>query len=172
MLREAVDADRDRVLAWRNHPRVRQTHFVQRVITEDEHDVWWGSIAPGTRVVLIYEWDGRPSGVVHFSKFDRAEGSAHWGFFLDIDALEPTGELLPAWIELEREAIDYAFDRLGLSVMRGETLTINPVVLQLNRRFGFRLNPPFTRVVDGVEHEAIMTELRVEDRRRRSKSRA
>jgi len=167
MLRDATEADKEKILVWRNHPRVRETHFLMRVITPQEHEGWWATVLAGTRRALIYERSGVPAGVVHFGKFDPAESSAHWGFFLDIDSLEPAGDLLPAWLELEREAIDYAFDTLGLVVLRGETLVHNTVVRQLHRRFGFTESPVFARDVEGIRQEAVVTELTAADHRRR-----
>ena len=130
-----------------------------RPVSVAEHEQWWTSVAAGDRRVLIYEHAGTPAGVVHFARFDPVDRSAHWGFFLDVDTLEPAGALLPAWLALEREAVDYAFDELELAVLRGETLVRNSAVRQLHRRFGFTESAVFTREVDGVRHEAVMTEL-------------
>ena len=40
MLRPAAEADRDRVLAWRNHPQVRAVSLTQHEITPAEHAAW------------------------------------------------------------------------------------------------------------------------------------
>lgn len=167
MLLDATPADLETIRAWRNHPRVRETHFHMAEITPEQHAGWWQSVVRGERRVLIFRYADRPAGVVHFSQFDPVEGSAHWGFFLDVEGLEATGDLLPAWLEMEREAVDFAFDELKLTWLRGETLIDNAVVRQLHKRFGFTESPVFTREVGGVVHHAITTEMHVANRPRR-----
>lgn len=164
MLVEATVADLALIRTWRNHPRVRDTHFYTREITAEQHLGWWASVERGDRKVLVFHYGDRPSGVVHFGHFDPEEGSAHWGFFLDIEGLEERRELLGAWLQLEQEAVDYAFDVLGLTWLRGETLTDNTVVRQLHKRFGFTESPVFEREVDGVTHQAVMTEMHADAR--------
>jgi UDP-4-amino-4,6-dideoxy-N-acetyl-beta-L-altrosamine N-acetyltransferase len=166
MLVAATEADLAMIRTWRNHPRVRQTHFYTREITPEHHLGWWRSVENGDRKVLIFHFAERPAGVVHFEQFSPEEGSAHWGFFLDTEGLEERRELLAAWLQLEQEAVDYAFDVLGLTWLRGETLTDNTVVRQLHKRFGFTESPAFSREVDGVVHHAVTTEMHADARRR------
>ena len=62
MLRPAEDADVDAMLAWRNHPRVREMSLTQHEITPDEHAAWWARTRNDpTRAVLVYERGGVPS---------------------------------------------------------------------------------------------------------------
>jgi RimJ/RimL family protein N-acetyltransferase len=66
--------------------------------------------------------------------------------------------MLPAWMRLEKEAIEYAFGTLGLSRLDGETLEENRQVLALHRRFGFREVRRYDRDVDGVTKTVVVTE--------------
>jgi UDP-4-amino-4,6-dideoxy-N-acetyl-beta-L-altrosamine N-acetyltransferase len=135
LLRAATEKERDLIRRWRNHPRVRESSFVTRPIEAEEHLGWWEGVREGRRQVLIFERAGIPAGVVQFGDIDRSESSAVWGFYLDIEGLGK--ELLPAWMELEGEALRYAFEVLGLQILRGETLVANTPVRALHKRFGF-----------------------------------
>jgi RimJ/RimL family protein N-acetyltransferase len=173
VLREAIDSDRDLVLAWRNHPQVRKVSFTTHEIGAGEHERWWAAVQQDPqRQILIFEWRGVPAGVVMFDARRADEQGVVWGFYLDVAGLEEHGELLPAWLELERAAIDFAFDELGAERLGGETLAWNTPVLQLHRRFGFTAARRYERDVDGSPQEVVWTELSAVDRRQRQERRA
>jgi UDP-4-amino-4,6-dideoxy-N-acetyl-beta-L-altrosamine N-acetyltransferase len=158
MLRDATDADRDMVLRWRNHPQVRRSSFTTHEIAADEHQRWWSMVhADPARWLLIYEHNATPSGAVTFT---TAESAAEWGFYLDVDGLERRGEMLPAWIGIERESISYAFDKVGATVLRGDVLASNAGVWRLHRRFGFTETGRYVREIDGLPREVVRVELR------------
>ncbi|MGD7705826.1 GNAT family N-acetyltransferase [Microlunatus sp. Y2014] len=159
MLRPATDADADRVRIWRNHPEVRRVSLTRHEISEAEHFAWWARVAADpTRLVLLYERGGEPSGVVTFFDLDP-EGSEQrtgwWGYYLDNAGLEARGELLPAWIQIQREAVRYADDALGLAELHGEVLGINEAVRRLNRRNGFAEVGSDVRDLDGEQVEVF-----------------
>ncbi|HHX46612.1 MAG TPA: GNAT family N-acetyltransferase, partial [Brevibacterium sp.] len=136
MLRPASDGDRDRILAWRNHDEVRAVSLTQHVISADEHARWWdATMADDSRQVLVYERDRLPSGVVSF--WDLTESSGWWGYYLDNAGVDERGVRFPAWISIQREAVKYARDILGLRELHGETLTSNESVREFNARQGF-----------------------------------
>ncbi|MGL5860891.1 MAG: GNAT family N-acetyltransferase [Phycicoccus sp.] len=150
VLRPATDDDRDDVLRWRNHPEVRAMSLTQHVISPEEHAAWWARVATDDRVlVTVYERHGVPSGVVTYFDLDRPAGTGWWGYYLDNDGLAERGELLPAWIEVQRQAKRYAFDELGLTVLEGEVLEANEAVRRFNRRNGFAEVGTEVRDVDG-----------------------
>lgn len=166
MLREARNDDVDAIRRWRNHPQVRAMSFTTHVISEEEHARWWAAVqADPRRRLYVYERSGRPAGLVTIDIEPDAE--ATWGFYLDVDGLEATGELLLAWLEIEREVIALAFDDLGLQRLHGEMLADNTAVRQLHRRYGFTETDAYTRTVDGTDREVVHIELLVQNRRRR-----
>jgi UDP-4-amino-4,6-dideoxy-N-acetyl-beta-L-altrosamine N-acetyltransferase len=159
VLRDVRDGDLPDLRRWRNHPRVRAASFTTHEITEAEHARWWAAVrSDPARRVLVYDHAGAPAGVVTYS--DMADGSAYWGYYLDFDGLERAGALLPAWIGLERAAVEHAFGPLGLSTLRGEVLAGNEPVMRLHRRFGFVEVGAYRRNVDGVPREVVRIELR------------
>jgi len=168
-LRPGRDGDRDRVLAWRNHPDVRRASITHHVIEPAEHRAWWQRVSTAdNRRVLIYERDGVVAGVVNFFdlELDTEPRTGAWGFFLDADGLAERGETLPAWIEVMKEATSYAFDELGLDDLYGEVLEHNTVVRQMNRRFRFVEGEPETRYSDGREITVLPISLNKFNRRK------
>ena len=147
MLRPAAYADRDLILPWRNHPSVRAVSLSTHEIKPEEHARWWER---RWRDVLIYEDDRcAPAGVVIFD-------GGTWSFYLDTVGLGD--RLLPAWMRLEKEAVEYAFGPLGLETLGGETLADNKQVLALHRRFGFKETRRYERLVDGEMKTVVWTE--------------
>jgi len=150
VLRPAVDADRDKVLAWRNHPDVRAVSLTTHVITAAEHAAWWdAATADPDRHILIFD----DRGVVIF---DRRRDPASWSFYLDVAGLG--AELLPTWLRLERAAVEHAFGPLGLTRLGGETRADNKQVLALHRRFGFTERRRYERLVAGNPTMVVWTE--------------
>lgn len=152
MLRPAADADQDAILRWRNHPDVRAVSLTQHVIDPEEHRAWWeATSARDDRLVLVYERHEIPSGVVTFFDLDRAAGTGWWGYYLDNDGLAERAELLPAWIEIQRQAVRYAWDELRLAELHGEVLDNNAAVRRFNKRNGFEeISTDERRVGDDV----------------------
>ncbi|WP_219471736.1 GNAT family N-acetyltransferase [Nonomuraea rhizosphaerae] len=164
MLRAVHDHEVPDLRRWRNHPRVRASSLTTHVIAETEHTRWWAGVCRDpARQVLIYVHEGAAAGVVTFSGLTPGSLSAEWGFYLDLDGLERTGALLPAWIGLERSAIDHAFGPLGLSTLRGEVLARNEPARGLHRRFGFTEVAVYPREVGGVRRDVIAVQLNRED---------
>lgn len=135
------------MLGWRNHPSVRAVSLTTHEIQPAEHAAWWAARSGN---VLIYVDDNDvPAGVVIFN-------GTTWSFYLDVEGLG--SRLLPAWMRLEKEAVEYAFGTLGLTTLGGETLAENKQVLALHRRFGFRETRRYERIVDGVPKTVVWTE--------------
>lgn len=167
MLREATEADLSLIRVWRNHPQVRAASLTTHEISPEEHLAWWrGVSADPSRQILVFTYQDQPAGVVTIADLDRHSREATWGYYLDYAGLQDRGELLPAWMTLEREAIGYAFDELGLARLGGETLAWNTPVLDLHRRYGFRETKSYLVDVDGTPQRVVWTELTADARRR------
>ncbi|WP_228489259.1 GNAT family N-acetyltransferase [Raineyella fluvialis] len=149
MLRPATDEDRERVRVWRNHPAVRAVSLTRHEIGPDEHAAWWARVqGDPTRAVLIYERGGIPAGVVSLWDIDREASALWWGYYLDNEGLTARGELLPAWIQIQRDAVKYV-DAMGIATMDAEVLDVNEGVRSFNTRQGFADVETYERDIDG-----------------------
>ena len=156
MLRPATDADSANVLKWRNHPEVRAVSLTQHEISSAEHAAWWEATRhTDTREVYIFERHGVASGVVTFFDIDRERANGWWGYYLDNAGLTERGELLPAWIEIQRQAKRFAFESLGLQSLEGEVLEDNEAVRRFNKRNGFEELSSTTRDIAGTPRTVI-----------------
>ena len=165
MLREATQSDLEKIRRWRNHPRVRSSSIFTAEITPEGHARWWAEVqADESRQALVFSHAGNDAGVVLFNDHDRTARTAEWGFFLDVDGLESRSELMPAWVELEREAVRYAFEELMVQEIGGRTLAWNRPVLALHKRLGFIVVPErgYETVIDGSPQRVVWTARRAE----------
>lgn len=140
MLRPATESDLDAIRRWRNHPEVQAVSLNREEITPEMHHAWWTAVQNDpTRQVLVYERNGTPCGVVTFFDLTDVEGerSAMWGYYLDNAGLTERGELMPAWMKIQREAVKYADAELALDILEGEVLDHNEAVRRMNARNGF-----------------------------------
>ena len=172
MLRPADDADLESMRVWRNHPVNREVSINHHEISVDEHRDWWSRVqADPSRQVLVFEYDGRPLGVVNFFDLDLdgPERTGAWGFYLDAETTAAEGTTMMAWMQVMKEAVRHAFDDEDgprLDVLTGEVLEGNDAVRQMNRRFRFTEGEPEHREVDGRTITVHPISLRRENRRK------
>lgn len=131
-LRHMKSADLERVLAWRNDPRVRNNMYSQQEIALEDHRRWWAKtkISPHDRY-FIYEAQKTPLGLVAFNEIDQTDETAFWGFYTSPDAPKGTGA------GLGLAALDYGFGELGLHKLCAEVLAYNTASLKFHRKLGF-----------------------------------
>ena len=165
MLRPAEERDVEPMREWRNQDANREVSINRHVITPEENRAFWEKVrSDPTRRVMVFEYDGRPLGIVNY--FEISADSAKWGFFLDHDTVTAEGTALMAWMQVMKDAISYAFDELGVDVLRAEVFPENESVRAMNRRFRFVEAEPETREsADGSTVTVIPISLRREDRR-------
>jgi len=141
VLRAAGDGDVATIRRWRNHPKVRGASLTTHEIGAAEHQAWWDAVSTDpSRQVLIYERD-RPVGVVIFTGLGTPV--AEWSKYLDVDGIG--ADRRATWVDLEHEALRYAFEVLGVTRLRGVTLATNRPVLALHAEVGFTETRRFTR---------------------------
>jgi UDP-4-amino-4,6-dideoxy-N-acetyl-beta-L-altrosamine N-acetyltransferase len=144
-------ADLDLVLIWRNDPRVRNNMYTNHIITEAEHRSWFGraSIDPSKRLLMCVDESDVPVGVIIFSDIDQVQKRATWAFYSGDSARRGVGS------EMERLALDYAFDNLGLKKLNCEVLSFNMPVVAFHRKHGFQVEGIFRAHYsrDGVAHD-------------------
>jgi UDP-4-amino-4,6-dideoxy-N-acetyl-beta-L-altrosamine N-acetyltransferase len=131
-LRPLAEADLAQVLEWRNAPSVRAMMYKHHPISLPEHLAWFARLQQDpTRAAWVFEAHGVPGGIVNFTRIDRAEAHAHWGFYVRPDAPRGYGT------RLGRLALAQAFGPLALSKLCGEVLAWNQASLAFHLKLGF-----------------------------------
>ncbi|HRD45042.1 MAG TPA: UDP-4-amino-4,6-dideoxy-N-acetyl-beta-L-altrosamine N-acetyltransferase [Caulobacter sp.] len=143
-LRAVVEADRERLLAWRNSPEVAAFMYSDHRITPDEHDRWFDGIAGDpTRTYWIIEADGLPVGLANIVDINRQHGRCAWAYYLADPAVRGlgVGSFVEYWV------LEHVFGVLGLQKLWCEVLETNEAVWRLHERYGFRREALFRRHV-------------------------
>jgi UDP-4-amino-4,6-dideoxy-N-acetyl-beta-L-altrosamine N-acetyltransferase len=131
-IRPMTQSDLDMVLAWRNHPAVRQHMLTQHIITPDEHHAWFAmSQQMADRRIMLVERHAQAFGLVHFSGL-RPHASVDWGFYVAPDAPKGSGRLLGI------AALRFAFENLICHKLCGQVLGSNAASIRFHERLGFK----------------------------------
>jgi UDP-4-amino-4,6-dideoxy-N-acetyl-beta-L-altrosamine N-acetyltransferase len=141
-LRPMEDSDLQQVLDWRNSERVRLCMRNQHIISPEEHAKWWAGLNWDRHVPLIFEYRGRPVGVVNVTQIDWQSGTCEWGFYLGEENMpRGTGRLMGY------EGLRFIFEVMGLRKINSEVLTSNKKSLDYHYSLGF--------VIEGTLHDQI-----------------
>ena len=144
-LRRMIVDDLDTVLAWRNHPGVREHMFDRTVVSASEHADWFASQSLRDDVeLLLFERDGFASGYVRLD-VNRHCSRAEWGFYKAPTAAAGTGS------KMGEAVLSRVFDELDLNRLTGLVLETNVKSLHFHAKLGF--------TEEGIlrEHHAIDT---------------
>lgn len=130
-IRGVTPDDLDVILAWRNHPSVRNFMLTRHEISVDEHRKWFERVsADESHRALIFQEGEQALGYVQFSGVGRG-GISNWGFYTRPDAPKGTGSSLGA------AALVYAFDTFDLHKVCGQAIATNQASIALHNRLGF-----------------------------------
>ena len=126
-------SDKDCILRWRNSERVRSNMYTDHVISQEEHDSWFGrASADPTASFLMFLYEARPVGFISFTNIDRRHNRCTWAFYLGETAVpKGTGSAM------EYFALDYAFTTLRIRKLCCEVFVFNAGVIKLHEKFGF-----------------------------------
>ncbi|MCG5501462.1 UDP-4-amino-4,6-dideoxy-N-acetyl-beta-L-altrosamine N-acetyltransferase [Ectothiorhodospira lacustris] len=145
--------ERDLILPWRNAPEVRRAMYRHHVISPEEHSAWFERMQTDARCqwYLHRDAEGTPDGVVYFTDIDTAHKTAFWGFYARPGAPAGTGT------RILYEALNHAFDELGLYKVNGEVLDGNSTSLHLHKKCGFKVEGTFrAQHFDGEQRVGII----------------
>ncbi len=120
------------MLSWRNAPTVRANMYTRHEISLTEHKAWWAKTSKrADQRYCMYEFQGRPLGIVAFKDIDTVHNISSWAFFASPDAPKGTGG------KMEWLALDLAFREMRLCELKCEVLAHNLPVIKLHKKFGF-----------------------------------
>jgi UDP-4-amino-4,6-dideoxy-N-acetyl-beta-L-altrosamine N-acetyltransferase len=134
-LRPVNEADRQRLLTWRNLPDVSRWMYTDHTISQEEHDAWFDrALTRDDARFWIIVADGIDSGMVSVSQIDLRHGTAFWAFYLAEAAVRGRG--VGAFTEFT--ILELVFGEMGLRKLNCEVLATNPAVVAMHERFGFQ----------------------------------
>jgi UDP-4-amino-4,6-dideoxy-N-acetyl-beta-L-altrosamine N-acetyltransferase len=132
-IRPMQTQDLEMVLAWRNHPAIRQHMLTQHLISLDEHRQWFERANNNAqRKIMLVEHDHIPYGLVHFTGVSP-HASVDWGFYVAPDAPKGSGTLLG------QSALVFAFKELQVHKLCGQVMEDNAASIRFHERLGFTL---------------------------------
>ena len=126
--------DAELVLEWRNQEAVRINMYNHQIISLETHMRWFHSMLQNEAChYFIYERNQTPLGVLAISDIDKSNQKASWAFY--------SGDITARGIgsEMEKLALDYAFNTLNLNKLCCEVLEFNQSVINFHRKFGFQV---------------------------------
>jgi UDP-4-amino-4,6-dideoxy-N-acetyl-beta-L-altrosamine N-acetyltransferase len=133
-LREIKDHELSLMFSWRNAPSVRSSMYTRHEISQSEHELWWSKVNDASdQIYLMYEFRGEPLGIVAFNHIDSLSGNSGWAFYASPDAQRGVGA------RMEFLALSYCFEDLGLHKLYCEVLEFNESVINLHKKFGFKI---------------------------------
>ncbi|MGB9903580.1 MAG: UDP-4-amino-4,6-dideoxy-N-acetyl-beta-L-altrosamine N-acetyltransferase [Desulfotomaculales bacterium] len=132
-LRHIEEGDLTRVLEWRNSKRIRQFMFSDHIITMKEHMDWFKKIKQEKNTICkIFEYKGRPIGLVNIYQIDRRNKKCFWGFYLGEENLPHGTGTIMGFLALE-----YIFFQLQMRKLCGEVFAFNQASLNYFNKLGF-----------------------------------
>ncbi|MDR6224322.1 UDP-4-amino-4,6-dideoxy-N-acetyl-beta-L-altrosamine N-acetyltransferase [Desmospora profundinema] len=131
-LRPVKEEELPILLKWRNSERVRDYLYFDHLITWDEHQAWFRGKNP--RYLRMFEWFGKPAGIVSYSDVDLNNNRSLWGFYLGEENL-PKG----TGMKMLTLGLAYAFETLRFHKVIGEVLAFNHPSIRIHHKLGFRL---------------------------------
>ncbi|PCJ73225.1 MAG: UDP-4-amino-4,6-dideoxy-N-acetyl-beta-L-altrosamine N-acetyltransferase [Rhodobacteraceae bacterium] len=119
------------VLAWRNHPSIRNVMYTTDEISMGEHQEWFKNREGDNKTrLLIFEVNEEPQGFINFRDVGRG-GIVEWGFYLAPDAPRDNRRLFG------RVTLKYAFANLGAHKVCGQALVSNTRSTRFHKILGF-----------------------------------
>ncbi|HEX8569530.1 MAG TPA: UDP-4-amino-4,6-dideoxy-N-acetyl-beta-L-altrosamine N-acetyltransferase [Caulobacteraceae bacterium] len=152
--RDVEEADKARLLAWRNAPEVARWMYGAHVITPEEHERWWATaLRDPRRRYWVIEVGGAPAGLVNLYDIDTTHGRCTWAFYLGDPGLRGRG--VGAYVEYW--VLEHVFETMGLHKLWCEVLVGNEAVWKMHQRYGFQVEARLRDHVlkDGAYQEVL-----------------
>ncbi len=120
------------ILAWRNHPNIRQWMFTNECISLEDHLKYIDSLnTRDDRSYFLIKKASQPIGVIDFTSMDHLNKTTEFGLYAD-PALRGLGDQLMASV------IDYAFNTLDFKKLIAEVFEENHAAIKLYKRYNFK----------------------------------
>ena len=123
---------KDMVLSWRNHDKIRKWMYQTSKITKEMHYSFIDGLKEKTdRIYFLVMDDSNNIGVVDLTNIDNVTKTAELGIYTNPE-LRAQGDILLKVI------IDYAFEKLKLKKLNANVYLDNLPAIALYQRFSFQ----------------------------------
>lgn len=158
-LRQMEVSDTEKIVEWRNNPRVRNNFIYQKPFTIEGHLNWIHTqVEPGhvVQFIICEKATGRGVGSVYFRDIDRVRARAEYGIFIGEDDAVGKGYGTQA----AKLALNYAFGELKLKSVFLRLFNDNIGARKSYERAGFELldNKQEILTINGDKRKVIFME--------------
>ena len=130
-IRSMEHRDLKLVHKWRNDPRVRRNMFSPKLISSNDHAVWFETNSNDAKCHLLLVLNNDvPFGFAQF-KLSNCKTVADWGFYVDPSGPKGQGSYLGQAI------LSFGYETLRLHRVVGQVLNDNQSSIELHKRLGF-----------------------------------
>ncbi|MCR5657641.1 MAG: GNAT family N-acetyltransferase [Butyrivibrio sp.] len=158
-LRNIEYSDTDKIVQWRNNPRVRNNFIYREVFTNEGHEAWMkNKVETGEVVQLIIceNENEEPVGSVYLRDIDYDKKEAEYGIFIGEDSAIGKG----FGNEAAKLMCAYARDELGIKRLILRVFKDNAAAMKSYEYAGFRFlsDLPDVECSDGEVKDMILME--------------
>lgn len=135
-LRLMTNEDTDRIVFWRNQPRVWQNFIYQKPFTKEGHEEWIRTMVDTGKVVQFIMEElpgGRPVGSVYLRDINADSRKAEYGIFIGEEDALGKGY----GTEAARLAVGYGFEKLCLHKIFLRVFADNRAAVRSYEKAGF-----------------------------------
>lgn len=121
---------------WRNSKEVSKYMYTDGHISKKQQVIWFSSITNSNiSKYWIINYKKQQIGLVNLTNIDFSKGSSTWAFYIGEMEFRESN----AAAQTEFNLIDLAFYELNLSILNCEVISTNIQVINLHKRFGFKV---------------------------------
>ena len=118
---------------WRNNIEVQQYMEYRDYITPEMQKQWFSKINNDNNFYFLLNKDGKDIGLMDIKEVDYSKGEGEWGSLIWDTSLRNMHIGTKSKILMA----DFAFDDLGLNILKTNVLESNTRSIRVNSKFGF-----------------------------------
>ena len=131
--RRLAAADLEMVMEWRMSPHVTKYMNTDQALTMEGQQCWFERISSsGELCYWIIVVGDAPCGVINLSNVDMVNRRCGWGYYVAVKELRSFNLA----ISLESSLYDYAFGKIGLNKVTGESFCANTAAIKMHELCG------------------------------------
>lgn len=144
-LKKINENDLDLIRNWRNSDFVKQFMIYKENITPEMQKKWYQSVNNEFNYYFIILSQDTPVGLANLKDIDNKLNTAEWGVFLN------SSKYLNGIIGIQStiSLLEFAFNELGLKLVRSRILLTNQSAVKFNKQLGVNVTEGDNGVVQG-----------------------